>query len=295
MVTPTEFGSLRERIVGELGVIMVIGVADTGKTTLAKSVASDAIAQGKRVAFVDADIGKPVVGPPACIGLRFLDERSDLDDISRPDELRFVGSTEPQGVVLPHVVSTAALVDIARSKADLVIVDTTSVVSGVVGQTMKYHLMELCAPSLVVALQRGAEMEPIIGVLRRFFSARVAKAALPDEIVPATPTERLAARAKAWQAELGPPLQQWRVHPSVFAPTLPESFDLSKLAGMLVGIHDGSGRCLGLGVLEHHDHLLRVATNRGETMHGLRLGSLRVDLEDFSTTRVRLRQLILGI
>ncbi len=82
---------------------------------------------------------------------------------------------------------------------------------------------------------------------------------------------------------------------NVFAPTLPEGFELDRLGGMLVGIQDGTGRCLGLGVLEHEDHVLRVATHHGEPMEGLRLGSLRIDLKTFETTRVRLRQLIFGV
>ena len=101
-----------------------------------------------------------------------------------PDELRFVGSIEPNGVVLPHVVGVTALADIARSAADLVVLDTTSVVAGVVGQTLKYHIAELTAPSLVVAIGRGAELEPVVGMLRRFLSLRVAEAEPPDDLVP---------------------------------------------------------------------------------------------------------------
>ena len=94
---------------------------------------------------------------------------------------------------------------------------------------------------------------------------------------------------------LAAPLPRWRVQTTVFAPTLPEEFDLDRLDGMLVGVQDDQGRCLGLGVVESTDGVLRVATQLGEEMRGLRLGSLRVDLETFATQRVRLRQLIFGI
>ena len=277
------------------GVVMLIGAVDTGKTTLGRLILEDALEAGVSAAYVDGDIGVPMVGPPACVGLRKVKAAEDLEDMSTADELRFVGSTSPQGVILPYVVSVAALVDIARSEAELVILDTTGEVSGVVGQTIVYHLMELCKPTLVIAMHRGQEMDPITGMLRRFLSARVAMANPPPGMVVPTPTERRQARVDAFAAALTPPLQRWRVQTSVFAPTLPEEFDLSRLDGMLVGVQDDKGRCLGLGALEYGDGVVRVATSHGEEMRGLRLGSMRLDLDTFDTSRVRLRQLIFGV
>jgi len=287
--------SLRSRVLGETGVIMLVGGADTGKTTLAKFLLADAIGSGQSAAFVDADIGVSTIGPPACVGLKWVNSPADFETLADADELRFVGSTQPRGVVLPHVVAAAALVEIARAGADLVVLDTTGVVSGVVGQTLKYHLMELCAPSLVIALQRGLELEPIVGMLQRFLGARVARAEPPAEMVALGPVERRTRRIESFRRALHPPLTTWRVQPSVFAPTLPEGFDLERLDAMLVGVQDKNGRCLGLGALTHESGVLRVATRYGEAMEGLRLGSLRVDLETFETSRVRLRNLMFGV
>ncbi len=81
----------------------------------------------------------------------------------------------------------------------------------------------------------------------------------------------------------------------MFAPTLPVGFDVSRLDSMLVGIQDEHGACLGLGVLEQDDGVVKVATRYGDEMRGLRLGSIRVDLVTFATTRVRLGELIFGV
>jgi len=274
---------------------MLIGAPGTGKTTLAKLLVLDAIDAGRSVAYVDGDVASTVAGPPGCVGLKFVTSAADLDPGVPPAEMRFVGSTSPQGVVLPHVVAVGSLVDIARPRADLVILDTSSVVVGVVGQTLKYHLWELAQPVLGVALERGEELEPIIGMLRRFLSAKIATVEPPSDAPPPSPTERHARQADAFRDALAAPLQRWRVQTTVFAPTLPAEFDLNRLDGMLVGVQDDEGRCLGLGVVESVDGVLRVATHHGEAMRGLRLGSLRVDLETFDTQRVRLRQLIFGI
>ena len=108
------YASLRERVMGERGVVMVLGAANTGKTTMSRLLLQDALDAGRSVAYVDGDIAVPTVGAPACVALRWVRSSADLDDLSRPDSMRFVGSTHPQSVVLPHVVATATLVEEAK-------------------------------------------------------------------------------------------------------------------------------------------------------------------------------------
>jgi polynucleotide 5'-kinase involved in rRNA processing len=291
----TPYSQLRSRMADISGVVMVIGGADTGKTTVARMLLSDAVDAGRTVAYVDADLAASTVGPAGCVGLSVVETAVDLENLSDPDELRFVGAVEPNGVVLPHVVAVASLVDVARSRADLIVVDTTNVLSGVVGQTLKYHITELIKPEIIVAISTGSELDPVIGMLRRFLSVRVAEIDPPDGIIPLSPVERQLAGAAAFHKDLGNDPPRWRVQTTVFAPTLPAGFDVARLDGMLVGVQDEHGRCLGLGVLEHSDEAVRVATRHGEQMRGLRLGSIRIDLDTFATSRVRLRELIFGV
>ena len=295
MADTAPYSQLRSRMADISGVVMVIGGADTGKTTVARMLLSDAVDAGRTVAYVDADLAASTVGPAGCVGLSFVETAADLENLADPDELRFVGAVEPNGVVLPHVVAVASLVDVARTRADLIVVDTTNVLSGVVGQTLKYHITELIKPEIIVAISTGSELDPVIGMLRRFLSVRVAEIDPPDGIIPLSPVERQLAGAAAFHKDLGNDPPRWRVQTTVFAPTLPEGFDVARLDGMLVGVQDEHGRCLGLGVLEHSDESVRVATRHGEQMRGLRLGSIRVDLDTFATSRVRLRELIFGV
>ncbi len=167
--------------------------------------------------------------------------------------------------------------------------------SGIVGQTLKYHKVELCRPDHVVALQRGSEMEPLIGLLRRFFDAEVTPLPVMPGVTPLDPGTRAERRTERFAAALEEPLQRWRVRPTVFAPTLPAGLDLKRLDGMIVGVHDQRARCLGLGVLEFDDGALRVMTAYGEGMAGLRLGSVRLDLTSYRTTTVNLRELMFGL
>jgi polynucleotide 5'-hydroxyl-kinase GRC3/NOL9 len=287
--------ALLDDLIRRRGVVMLIGAPDTGKSSFARRLLDAAVATGKTAAYVDADVDQSATGPPTCVGLHLVRTAADLDDLHRADAVQFVGSITPEGVVLQQVVSTAALVDRVRDQVDVVVVDTTGVVSGVVGQTLKYHKMELCRPDVVVGLQRGAELDPIIGMLRRFFSADVEVAPVDPEVRPPSPEDRRAARTKAFAEAFAEPLQRWRVRSTVFAPTLPAGLDLSRLHGVLVGLQDGNGWCLGLGVLEYDGEALRVITNAGEGMRGLRLGSVSLDLDTFEVHRLRLRDLMFGL
>lgn len=293
-MTESSFEALAREI-SRTNTAMLIGGVDTGKTTLALQAARMAVAAGRTVAIVDADIGNSTIGPPACVGLKVVRSLDDLETVSEPDRLHFVGTITPTRLVLQQVVATTAVVDQSKELADLVILDTTAVVSGVAGETLKYHKAELCRPDKVIALQRGGEMEPVVGMLRRFLGADVTVAPSDPGLVPLSPLERAANRAAAFREALAPPLERWKVRPTVFAPTLPMGLNLDRLSNVLVGVQDEGGSCLGLGVLEYDDDALRVLTNVGEGMKGLRLGSMRIDLESFESSVISLREVMFGV
>lgn len=288
------YENLAQRIASS-GVSMLIGGLDTGKTTLAIDAVRQALAAGRTPVLVDADVGNSTVGPPACVGMKVFHDPGDIDTISEPDALHFVGAVTPTRLVLQQVVATAAMADRAKQQGDVVIIDTTAVASGVAGETLKYHKAELCQPEVVVALQRGEEMEPVVGMLRRFLSVEVMTAPTHPNVVPLAPDARARNRSQSFAAALAPPLERWKVRPTVFAPTLPMGLNLERLNNVLVGIQDAQGGCLGLGVLSNEDDALRVMTNVGEGMTGLRLGSMRLDTETFEARVISLREVMFGI
>lgn len=276
-------------------VSMLIGGLDTGKTTVALQAVRHALAAGRRPVLVDADVGISTVGPPACVGMKVFSQPEDFDRLHQPDALHFVGTITPSRLVLQHVVATAAMVDRARQLGGPVIIDTTAAVTGVAGETLKYHKTELCRPAKVLALQRGEELEPVVGMLRRFLGVEVITAPIDPAVIPTSADDRVRQRAKQFAAALTPPLDRWKVRPTVFAPTLPAGLDLERLHHVLVGVQDATGGCLGLGVLTHEDHTLRVMTNVGEGMTGLRLGSMRLNLETYVPTMISLREVMFGV
>ena len=290
-----EHEALVERAVAEATCVFLIGGLDSGKTTLGRAMVGAACAMGKTSAFLDADVGQKSVGPPTTIGLKMIRDAADVeaDRMAEADTLYFVGATSPQGHMLPVVTGTARLLQLAREGgAEFVVVDTSGMVSGVYGQLLKYHKLELVRPDLVVGLQRGEELDPLLGIARRFFPGDVYALEVHPAAVPTSVEQRATNRELAMERYFSRPLQKWRVKPTVFMPTLPALFDLRELDRLVVGLSDGAGSYLGIGYLEHSDEdgVLRLISPVAEAPKALRLGSVRLE-EGFRAKRVDLRNL----
>jgi polynucleotide 5'-kinase involved in rRNA processing len=290
------YGAVVQRIVAGGGVVMLIGGLDSGKSTLAKTIAGAGLLEGRTVGYVDSDLGQKTVGPPAAVTMRMLRTGVDMEPVamSKPDALHFVGSTSPQGQLLPLVLGAARLLNraIDEGGADLVVVDTTGLVSGVYGQILKYHKVEMLQPDVVIGLQRGEELEPILGIIQRFFSCDVVALPVHANIQAMSVDERAERREAALREYFGGPLQRWRIKPTVFMPALPALFEQSQLDRLLVGLSDGKGEYIGMGYLEYstEEDVLRLLSPVAEAPKALKLGSVRVE-EDFRTRRVDLRNL----
>jgi polynucleotide 5'-hydroxyl-kinase GRC3/NOL9 len=282
--------------VAHRGVTLLLGGLDSGKTTFARQIAAAGLEEGLTVGVLDADVGQSSVGPPATVGLRVCRTAVDLepDALAKADELAFVGSTSPQGHLLPLVVGARRLLDRARSEGvELVVVDTTGLVTGVYAQVLKFQKIELLQPDLVIGLARGQELEPLLGIVRRFFAADVVGMRVHPEVVATSVEQRAQNREQAMRRYFTTPLQRWRVKPSVFMPALPALFDLAVLDHIVVGLSDGKGGCMGIGYLEHlaEEGALRLISPVPEAPKALILGSVRLE-EGFRARRVDLRHLL---
>ncbi len=289
------YQSVVDRVAGTASVVMLLGALDSGKSTLGKALGAAGLAAGRVVAYLDADLGRKTVGPPTAVTMRMLHEPADLepDRLARPDAISFVGATSPQGQLLPLVVGAGRLRGLAQAQgADLVVVDTSGLVSGVYGQILKYHKVELLEPDVVIGLARGEELDPILGIVRRFFPSEVVALPVLPDIRHTSIDERAQYREATFREYFAEPLQRWRVKPTVFMPALPALFDPAQLDRLLVGLSDGQGGSTGIGYLDYSvdDGVMRLISPVAEGPKALKLGSVRLE-EDFRIRRVDLRNL----
>jgi polynucleotide 5'-hydroxyl-kinase GRC3/NOL9 len=290
-----QYEALVDEAVSTKHTAVLVGGLDTGKSTLSSALLAAAVDAGRAAAYLDADVGQKRVGPPATITLKLIRSAADLDAdrIAVADELSFVGATSPEGHLLQVLAGAATLYRRAKDEgAEFVVVDTSGLVSGVSGQILKYHKIELLQPDLVVGLQRGEELLPLLGVIQRFFRTEVVPLGVPPDVVPTTVDQRAENRERAMGRYFSGELHRFRVKPTVFMPALPPLFDLAKLHRILVGLSDGAGRYTGLGYLEHaqDEGVLRLISPVAAGPKALRLGSVRLE-ESFRAKRVDLRDL----
>ncbi len=284
-----------KRVVERGGMAVALGGLDTGKSTFCKMLAEVAVRAGRRVAYLDTDIGQTTVGPPTTIGLKFIATEADVEPehLSRADAMYFVGSTSPYKHMLPMVVGANKLAKLARAEGvDVVVVDTSGFIDGTKGQVLKMHKVEVLEPDFVIGFHRGGELDPILGGIRRALPPEVDELNVDDNIMPTTADERASRRQARLKATFEGPIHRWKVKPSVLVPAIPPDVDPALLDGFLVGMEDGKGHCVGLGVLEYTHEGLKMVSSLAEGARALRLGSVRVT-KDFRTTAVDLRDIFI--
>lgn len=285
-----------DRLVERGGAVALVGGIDTGKTSFGLSLAEEARIRGKSAAYIDADVGQSTIGPPTCVGLKYCKDldRVDLQSVEIADEVGFVGSTSPRGHLLPLVTSTFRLVTHAREAGcDLIVVDTSGLITGVYAEILKYYKLELIRPDSIIGFQRGEELEPVLGVARRLLPVEVVALRVASAVIERSVEERLNYREERFGTYFSAPLSRWRVKSTVFMPTIPTGTDLELLNGVVVGLEDGKGTCLGIGLLEYDraEDILRMVSPVTEGAKGLRLGSLKITKEGKVVGKITLREL----
>lgn len=162
---------------------LVIGPPEAGKTTFVAALASALAGRGLRVGVVDADLGQSEIGPPTTVGLgRVAGPLGRLGDAA-PVALHFVGVTSPAAnlpgalVAVHRMVARAAVEGFER-----VVVDTSGLVGGELGRTLKQAKIDLLRPGLVVSLARERECDAILAPYLRAGSPAVV--ALPALAAP---------------------------------------------------------------------------------------------------------------
>jgi polynucleotide 5'-hydroxyl-kinase GRC3/NOL9 len=142
------------------GVCLILGASDTGKTTLAASLAKHA-AYSRPVAIVDADIGQSHIGPPATVGWALADGRKDLSQLP-VEGISFVGDVTPTGHLLQLTAAIVACVQQASKTAGLIVMDTPGFIHGPAAAALWWTVQRILKPASILAVQRSNELKDIL-------------------------------------------------------------------------------------------------------------------------------------
>jgi len=182
------------------GVVVLLGASDSGKTTLSRILAEHWRAAGRTVGLVDGDIGQSSIGPPATVGLAILSPHHPLPPSPCPHVLYFVGSTSPPGHFLVHILGTQNLVQSAiNQEAEIVLVDTTGLISGTAAASLKWHKLQAIRPQHVLALQREDELEPILHLVEGQMDLQIRRLPVSSKAVRRSHAARRAFRGERFR------------------------------------------------------------------------------------------------
>ncbi len=266
-----------DRVVRAGGVAMLLGDTDTGKSTLARELVNRGLAAGRRVGVVDADIGQSEIGPPTAIGFGVAAAPVDtLADITA-QRLYFVGDTTPARHLLPAVLGTSLLAAAARAAGcDLIVVDTTGMVSGRLAQVLKFHKIQAVRPRTLLAVQDRQELEPVLAPFAGPGGPRIVRLPVAAGVRNKSPAYRQQRRQRALAAYFAcaGPLVLDRSVAALWPPQ-----GLSDLADRTCGLLDGLGRTLAVGIFQDADsYSLTVLTPlpAAEGVAAVQVGDLRV-------------------
>lgn len=266
------------------GSIMILGQSDTGKSTLARFLFEQALERNGPAAYIDADLGQQILGPPGAISVAVA---NDKDRTALPplesSRMCFVGNTTPRGHFVQLLLGLHKLQEHAVAQGALTtIVDTSGFINPMQGAAvLKWAKVDLLKPGLVIAMQSEREMEPILAPLRRLMGERLRVLSPSQEVGQRTTEERQAHRAQRYQ-EYFQQAQQVQLSYRRLAVFPQRSFT----PGQLLALNDESGFALALAVIEQVEEAKQALSIRtpwwgAGKVASLYLGALKLNLESF--------------
>ncbi|MCX7681323.1 MAG: Clp1/GlmU family protein [Anaerolineae bacterium] len=270
------------------GTLLIVGAADTGKSTFARYLYGRLCEYHERVAFIDGDVGQATLGPPTTMTLVLNEPGQCVFPPAGPRFRAFVGSVSPRAHMIPLLLGAHRLVQKARDMgATAIVFDTTGLVDPAYGGCeLKWAKVDLLRPSVVFGLQRRSELEYLLLPLRLSRRVRVIDLPVSQAVqrrdVPTRQEHRANSFRRYFEGAKAVELN-WRnlaVFPvPIFTPL------------RLVALEDSAGFTLGLGIVMTSDRVsgtvsLYTPLTSLEGVNALRLGNITIDPHTFRDTRL---------
>lgn len=269
------------------GLVMVVGAAGVGKSTLTSYLASRLLAAGASLAEVDGDPGQSRLGPPTTLTMRV---HAPAPGTQGKDWQRrvFIGALTPGGRLLTMLAGAANLIEAAqRSGINLILYDTSGFIDPRRGAlALKQAEVNLLSPQWLIAIQRAGELEAFLQPLElsqrcQVIRLRPAEAARSREIA-----ERQAYRRERFAAYFqGATCLElcWERLPVFPAPEF--------IPNRLLAFEDRAGFTLGLGLVidAHRDRRIASIFTPVPDLNGVNsvvLGDVYIDRRTYRDYRM---------
>ena len=148
------------------GPIMIIGDTDTGKSTLIRYIIYKFLATGTSISLVDSDVGQSSLGLPGSVCCQVFRTEKDYNDFVY-DKICYIGTVNPSKNIKSSIQCTTLLTNFCREETDIILIDTTGLITGNYGNALKIGKIRSIRPSHIVALQHNDELEHILSQIEK--------------------------------------------------------------------------------------------------------------------------------
>ena len=264
-----------------LGVVVVVGGTDVGKSTLCAYIGNELLSIGLPIRIIDGDIGQADIGPPATISSAIpSDHFPSLLDLN-PERLIFIGHVTPSHVESKLIGRMKQLIDANPRHEPLTIINTDGWILGSNAILYKINLISSIEPDLVIGISTNSELHPML-TLPRVRSMIVPAA---KEVLERSRSDRRAIRQSGYRRFLDGgsvekiPLDSIRIRKPEAFPPLQMPLN-SGFRNLMVGLSNEEGYLLQVGILMNADeHSLHIFTRSVEHVREVELGYIRLSID----------------
>jgi len=259
------------------GICLILGAADTGKSTLAMTLAKYALSSGP-VGIIDADVGQSHIGPPGAVGWALVDNpQVDYSRLS-VGGISFVGDVTPVGHLLQLTAAVTQCVRRVSKKADLIIIDTPGFIYGPAAAALWWTVQQILQPELILAVQRGDELSDILAGLQGL-DLRLELVSCPSQIRLKSPQNRRSYRQRRFN-EYFQNSCVYNIDLSDIAVRPRRNLIGKNLTGHIAALRDGGGVDVAMGLIMEWQNDRNIAVVRAPELNILQVRCLVVG--DFS-------------
>jgi polynucleotide 5'-hydroxyl-kinase GRC3/NOL9 len=268
-------------------IIMVIGSADTGKTTLVEGIA-DMLSMKTTVGIVDLDMGQSHIGIPTTIAWGRIGKGFKSWQSIQAEDFYFTGTLSPAGNLLPAITGAKLITDKAAASCQRVIIDTTGMISGPAGRVLKQFKIDLLCPDIIVALERSGELGDILNAFQSLRLPKVFRLPVPPGVESKSIAKRTQFRKERFRSYLtGSHLLEVEMKKTGIRYTREQARPgTAELKNRIVSLRDGKNRDIALGIIEKVSAregkiFIRTPLRSSAHISALIIGDTVIDLKAF--------------
>ncbi|MHC4572296.1 MAG: Clp1/GlmU family protein [Planctomycetota bacterium] len=267
------------------GICLILGAADTGKTTLAAALAKCATSS-EPVGIIDADIGQSHIGPPTTVGWAVV-ENSQIPFIEFSDlpigGISFVGDVTPARHLLQLTAAITQCVQQVSKAAELMIIDTPGFIRGPAATALWWTVQRILQPKLILAVTRNDELNGICAGLRSL-DLKLELIKSPQRIPTKSPPDRRNYRQNQFSKYFR---DSCLYNISLSNMAVQTSWNLSReiFVNRLVALRDGKGIDVAIGVItdwQESDNIVIVRSPQFDIqqIRCLVIGDVTIEIAD---------------